>query len=360
MLTDLARQIPLVTLLCLVFWLIAGCAAIPKYAELQANGPPHAALIAEFSLKDARQPFQSYFCDSLENYGQEPVACLDWLLWPQQPQRVTEMSKPTHPLHLLLVTGAFGECFAEQALPFEEAIADLRRQGHVVDTIVVAGQSGVRHNAREIADYVAQLDNDIDLPLVIVGYSKGVADALDFLTEYPMLGARTRALVSVAGAVRGSPLAARFEGTYGFFSHVPVEHCSRGDAKVLHALREDEREKWLADNALPAAVRYYSVAAVASRSQIARALAPAWRMLRKTDMYNDGQLPLRNALVPGSTLLGYVHADHWGIALGLDDDLPFLMHRRDARSFPRAALIDAIARYVSADLHNAIGDTQSR
>ena len=43
--------------------------------------------------------------------------------------------------------------------------------------------------------------------LVLVGYSKGISDILDAVVAYPEIRSRVAAVVSVAGAVGGSPLA---------------------------------------------------------------------------------------------------------------------------------------------------------
>ena len=57
----------------------------------------------------------------------------------------------------------------------------------------------------------------------------------------------------------------------------------------------------------------------------------------------------RDAIVPGSYLLGYVHADHLAIALPLRQQLPgWLLVYRD--EVPRATLIEATVRVVAAAL----------
>jgi len=43
---------------------------------------------------------------------------------------------------------------------------------------------------------------------VLVGYSKGVPDIFEFLADYPELVPRVDAVVSIAGAVNGSPIGA--------------------------------------------------------------------------------------------------------------------------------------------------------
>ena len=53
-----------------------------------------------------------------------------------------------------------------------------------------------------------------NIPLVLIGYSKGTSDILQFLVDFPGHASRVDAVVSIAGSVGGSPLAESFEGLY--------------------------------------------------------------------------------------------------------------------------------------------------
>jgi hypothetical protein len=82
---------------------------------------------------------------------------------------------------------------------------------------------------------------------------------------------------------------------------------------------------------------------------MARALVPSWESLLKHGRRNDGQLLVHDALIPGSTLLGYLDADHWAVALDIEDDSPLLAHRKEDAQFPHFALLQAILQQVAAD-----------
>jgi hypothetical protein len=156
--------------------------------------------------------------------------------------------------------------------------------------------------------------------------------------------------VSIAGAVGGSPLADRFGGLYNLtLSHLPTGRCEKGDGDVVDSLRTDVRRPWLAEHELPDHVRYYSLSAFTVRDRVARALVSPWKMLLKLDRRNDGQLLPRDTLLPDSTVLGYLNADHWAVAMRLEDDLEFFAARRDGTPFPHTALLQAILRYVGED-----------
>ena len=66
---------------------------------------------------------------------------------------------------------------------------------------------------------------------------------------------------------------------------------------------------------------------------------------------NDGQMVFYDQVVPGSTLMGYVNADHWAIALPIARS-----HERigswfaTENAYPREALAEAIMRFVEEDL----------
>jgi hypothetical protein len=68
----------------------------------------------------------------------------------------------------------------------------------------------VRRNAEIIAEAVTKYISGPSQRLILLGYSKGTTDILHFLVAYPELALRIEAVLSVAGAVNGSPLADRY------------------------------------------------------------------------------------------------------------------------------------------------------
>jgi hypothetical protein len=249
------------------------------------------------------------------------------------------------------VTGAFSECFGEHARPFHSAITELEGGPHRFSTVVVGGRSSAEHNAAQIAAYLEEHHSDADRELIMIGYSKGTTDILQFLVDYPAHAEAVDAVVSIAGAVYGSPLADFFDGPYHLlFSHLPMNLCGKGDNGVVHSLRTDLRSQWLEDNALPGNIKYYSMAAFTTRDRLARALVPSWEMLLDHGDRNDGQLLPADAIIPGSTVLGYLNADHWAVAMEIEKELEFWAHREFTPAFPHAALLQAILDQVGADL----------
>lgn len=338
---------------------LSGCVSMPTADELRRAPSPHLAAGAPQGIVEGRSGFRYLFCESLEEHPEDaesPVPCDFWLhrLDDEPPEAAPGQPAVQSRLQVLLVTGAFSECFGEDARPFGSAIDPLRDRGYRIDTVVVGGRSGTAHNAREIAEYLEQWPVRPDVPLVLIGYSKGTSDILQFLVDFPDLAKQVSAVVSVAGSVGGSPLAETYDGLYEFlFSHLPSGDCPPGDGDVVHSLRRDVRHQWLKDNELPSQVQFYSIAAFATRERVARALVPSWETLLKHDRHNDGQLLVQDALIPGSTLLGYLDADHWAVALDIEDESPLLAHRKTDAHFPHLALLQAILMQVTIDVADA-------
>ena len=337
------------------FTFLAGCVSLPTAEELREAPSPHLQPNAPAGITDERPRFRQYFCEELQKAvatDDDEVACDSWLhrLGDEQDGVDSEHGGRAK-LQMLFVTGAFSECFDESARPFASAIEARIGSADRFGTIVVGGRSGTVHNARQIAGFLESWPVDRERPLVLVGYSKGTSDILQFLVDYPEAAERVSAVVSIAGAIGGSPIADRYDGLYDLlFSRFPMKQCEKGDGAVVDDLRTDVRKTWLAENALPSHVHYYSLAAFTTRDRMARALVNTWKSLLRDSRRNDGQLLPEDALLPDSTLLAYLNADHWAVAMELEKEHGVLAARRDESGFPHGALLDALLRFVGEDL----------
>jgi len=195
--------------------------------------------------------------------------------------------------------------------------------------------------------------------VILVGYSKGGLDILRFLVDFPERAAEVDAVVSIASPVFGTPLADLAAPAYrALLAKLPMEKCPTGDGDVMASLQPDEAVRWLASNPLPEDVRYYSLAAFASRERVARALVPTWKHLGSEGQRNDGQVVTIDAVIPGASLLGFANSDHWGIALTTETVHPTLLSRPDPRPFPLEQLLVAVATFVADDLGRRGSDPQ--
>ena len=69
------------------------------------------------------------------------------------------------------------------------------------------------------------------------------------------------------------------------------------------------------------------------------------------DGRNDSQMIYYDQVIPGSSLVGYLNADHWAIAVPISrthDTIGSLFVTQNA--YPREALLEAVLRFVEEDL----------
>ena len=321
------------------------------------------------AVNDGRARFRQIFCDRLAadpEFGTEPgTTCEMYLLRLEdeiKPATPAEpLPKPVPRLRVLIVPGFMGTCYWDFAKPFEVSAARLNARGYRIDWIVVDGRSGSEHNGGQIAEAVRRLDLEEDEPLVLLGHSKGAVDILDFLVSYPDLARRVAAVVSVSGAINGTPLADYLVNLYAALGDlVAPRDCPQGDDRAVVSQERSVRLSWLASHRLPNSVRYFSLVSFTQGGNVNTVLREGYDMLKAIDPRNDGVLLFYYQVIPGSTLLGYANADHWGTAYPLEEKHPtltktFFLHNH----YPRTALLEAIALYVAEAL-NSKGSNDER
>ena len=63
------------------------------------------------------------------------------------------------------------------------------------------------------------------------------------------------------------------------------------------------------------------------------------KKLSAIDPRNDSQVIFYDQVIPGSTLMGYLNADHWAIAVPIAESHPFIgRHFADKNTYPRQAI----------------------
>jgi alpha-beta hydrolase superfamily lysophospholipase len=330
--------------------LAGACARVPTAAEYRAGTVVSATAPFGPAQGDGRARFREVFCGVL---AAGEAACEHWL-W-----RLADEPRPAGPpaplpgrpaLRAFVVTGAFSDCFDEYALAYWTAARVLAARGYAIEVLPVSGRSSVAHNARQIESLLAARGVRADERIVLVGYSKGALDALEYLVGRPAPAARVAALVSIASPLLGSPAARLARPLYVPFAGAFAAHCDPGDGGVLDSLVPEERRRWLEAHPLPSGVAYFSMAAFTTGDGIARGARASWRLLANYDRWNDGQVAAAAAVIPGATLLGYANADHWNVAVQVEASHPFAGARRDPRPFPREALLEAVLLYVGEAL----------
>ncbi len=344
----------------LVTLVLAACASKPLVPHA-ADVPPLVLLPAtNAGIKDERGRFREITCAVLQEHGKELPHyrdCEDALTRlsgePEATGEPINLGQSRHNLVAAMVPGIGWECF-ESWLNYEnEFDSHVENFGFNAHIFAVDGMSGTTHNARQIRDAI--MDNAAELQaeqLVLIGYSKGAPDLLQAVVSYPEIHPYIAAVVSVAGAVGGSPLAnPAKESDLGLLKHIPKSECTVGDGHAVESLRPAIRRQWLQDNPLPDNIRYYTLVTLPKPGQISSVLKSTYKKLAVIDPRNDSQVIFYDQVIPGSTLLGYLNADHWAIAVPVAEAHPFIgKHFVDKNDYPRKAIFEAVLRFIEEDM----------
>jgi hypothetical protein len=332
----------------------AGCT--PPLIQYSTDVPAlQLSVLGQPPATDGRARFREVYCGVLASTSPEPALTCDTALVRLSDERpahsdTAALPQPDPRLHILFIAGAFGECFKNTAPPVAAGIARLSSLGYRIRTVYVDGRSSSAHNAGQIARAVRDEPLGPGEKLVLVGYSKGAPDILEFLVENPELASRVDAVVSIAGAVNGTPLADSYAGLYAMVSGIDLKICGAGDGGVIDSLRVQSRMSWLARNRLPGNVRYFSLGSFTVRDQTARLLYLTKDDLARAEPLNDGQTIFYDQLIPGSVLLGYANGDHWAVVLPLQEKWPYWGGNSAGTRYPRDLLFEAIVLYVGEAL----------
>jgi pimeloyl-ACP methyl ester carboxylesterase len=337
--------------------LLAACA--PRAPELRiASAPPSILLpTARTSITDGRARYREIYCAVRAERGTslpfdrpcENSAAL-WLLPGEGSPtgRPVALGRSSAGYTVVFVPGLLAECLASQSTAFADARANIEAQGYDTGYIQTRGRQSSETNAVIIRDAIRAMP--ADARIILVTHSKGTVDSLMALSDYPDLADKVVALVSVAGAVNGSPLADLVPNWVAELAEsMQMAECAQGHGvEAVDSLRRAERLSWLVAHSWPASVHTYSLVAVAGPDAVSAVLRPFYRMLAGTDPANDGLVVASDAVVPGSTLLGYANADHLAVAMPFTGLIAATLITQN--DYPRAVLLEAAIRYVEEDL----------
>jgi hypothetical protein len=157
-------------------------------------------------------------------------------------------------VRLVIVAGIFGECVAKYALPFQDAAAHLKAVHGLaaMEWIPISGRSSSEANAGAIARWLVARPTARGQKLILLGYSKGATDLIETAVRHEDAIPAGSAIVSVAGAVMGTPVADEGEAMFNALSRLPLPNCPPGDGGGAERLTTDARRASPASKDLPA------------------------------------------------------------------------------------------------------------
>jgi len=341
---------------CLV---LAACASKPLVPYTTDTPSLVLAPAAQAGIGDKRARFREIYCAVLDARRELPDhrSCDEALTRvgdePAGTARPVDLGPSKRRLVAAMVPGLGFECFEKWLEPPGTAAAHVRQFGYDQVVIKVDALSGTETNARQIRDALMAMPAEPGPPrLVLLGYSKGAPDILEALVTYPEIRSRVAAVVSLAGAIGGSPLANDAKQSQAdMLRHFPGSTCESGDAGAVESLRPATRRAWLATHSLPKEIRYYSLVTFPRPERISSLLKSSYRKLARIDPRNDSQVIFYDQVIPGSDLIAYVNADHWALVVpvGRSHTTIGSMFVTE-NAYPREALLEAVLRFVEEDL----------
>jgi hypothetical protein len=324
--------------------LLAGCAWGPTL-EYSLDVPAQALILPGAPpIQDGRARFREIFCKLLAREpGPGARPCEELLHRLSDEPDAVRPARPL-PAHapgvtLIFVPGLLGGCAHGLTPPFESTVRRLRSLGHDARLLPASASSSRRAQAERLAQEIAASQGE---RLVLIGHAKGAVDILELLAASPSAASRVQAVLSVAGAINGSPLAEEAERVASLSPRGEDTECSAREREALAELRRVRRFRWLSAHPLPEPPRYFSLVAFAAPSDISLPLRPLAARLKELDPRNDGLLLFFDQVIPGAVLLGYANADHWTIAADHAEwGRALAPDRREPQAFPRDVLLEA-------------------
>lgn len=314
---------------------LAGCGSQPLVPYSTDLSPLVVGTAAQAGINDERARFRETYCAVLAaraNDVPDYLPCEEALTSvgtePAGTGAPVDLGPSKRRLVAAVVGGIGYECFEPRLNPTGSMVNHVRQFGYDLTMLKVDPLSGTANNARQIRDAVA---------------------------SYPEIHSRVAAVVSVAGAVGGSALADDSEQYQAdLMRHFPGASCGSGDGGAVESLRPAVRKVWLAQHPLPDDLRYYSLVTLPNPERISSVLESSYEKLGRIDARNDSQVIFYDQVVPGSTLVGFVNADHWAVTLPINrthGTVSALFVTKNA--YPREALLEALLRFVEEDLATA-------
>ena len=225
----------------------AGTSWLPFSSDITALGPLSENPVG---FVVGRGRFREIFFSGLENKGDDLpkyIPCEEALtrLGEEPPAQGTpvNLGQSNQDFLIGLVPGLAWQCVRKWLDEDNSAPLHVAKYGFDTRLFEVDGLSSPENNAKQISDHIAALSPEDRLrPIILIGHSKGTVDILQAIVSYPEVRSRVVEVVSLAGAVGGSPLAEDAkQSTLNMLAHVPRSGCDTGDKGAMASLHTHTR-----------------------------------------------------------------------------------------------------------------------
>jgi hypothetical protein len=248
---------------------------------------------------------------------------------------------------VLVVPGVLSSC-QSNTQAFQEGQSHLREKHAMTVEFLQTPNATSAEVGQQISAYLRKaMALGDQRKYIVVAYSKGAPDVQEALANDLESKSAVAALVTVAGAVGGSPIAEAMPSIVGrYTSALKLGSCQGDLAQAFQSLRQDVRRQFNADHPDPL-VPSFSLAAVSDSSSTSKMLLEAWKLLTAYDPRTDSQLLQQDALIPGGNILGVLRGDHLAVALNYESGSDNTVRSAaDHNHYPRAALFEATVRFA--------------
>ncbi|MBK9166384.1 MAG: LssY C-terminal domain-containing protein [Bryobacterales bacterium] len=300
--------------------------------------------------RDRSVEFSNLFCSVLEQNnpdGGRWGECGQYL--ETKPDGRVELGPISNDYRVLVVPGLMNTCF-RGAPAYREGRDYLERSFGMTAEILSVPNDSSEDNAKQIAAYLKEKMAGDKRKYIVLGYSKGAPDLQVALAQEPGVKDAVAAFISVAGAVGGSPIADTIPGmAERWIRQYGLPNCEGDLSAGFRSLSQRVRRAFLATYPDPI-VPSYSLPAYSVAENTSTMLQQSWRMMSAMARKQDSQLTVRDAMIPGSVYLGSALGDHFAVALPFESSDEQIKRMADKNTYPRSALLEAMVRFVIADL----------
>ena len=306
------------------------------------------------SNRDSGIAFADVFCTVLEQ--EHPDAgtygpCSEYL--EAAPRNKAALGTISTDYRVLIVPGVFSACVESTASAYKEGVVHLKeKHGVTVETLSMPNASS-ESNGQLIAQYLKDHRKGDARKYIVLGYSKGAPDLQVALANDAEAASGVAALITVAGAVGGSPIADVMPAQADkWLKAYNAMKCEGDLSAAFQSLQRGVRQAFLARHPEPT-VPSYSLAAVSDRTNTSKMMMENWVLMSVYDSKQDSQLIRGDTIVPGGVDLGTARGDHFAVALPFESsDDASVRSAIDKNHYPRTALLESLLRFVTEDLKN--------